>query len=209
MTPFLCTWPNGRPKDYREGFRRSESYKMRHGRGRWARCPCFVASGLLHYYIFKAIWGSCCNILRRPWNSKSVAQQVCLVRDGMRWLGEVGTHSVAPFTTYSESVAITSFFHPSPYQTRYWSAAITARSSARLLVWGWDSPEWPWSPNRPCTLPTSGRLAWGVRKTNPRWVSLAVVKAGAVSIDEKAVALGRLACKAGQAAIRLHEGEEF
>jgi hypothetical protein len=48
-----------------------------------------------------------------------------------------------PKATYSESVAITTLFHPSPSHLLYLRAPITARSSARLLVCDSTLPEGP------------------------------------------------------------------
>ena len=58
-------------------------------------------------------------------------------------------HSVAPLTVYSESVAMTSVSTPSPGQNRNRRAAMTARSSARLLVCSASSPNGPLFSRRP------------------------------------------------------------
>lgn len=58
-------------------------------------------------------------------------------------------HLVAPRTAYSESVAMTSVLNPSPGQCRKRSAAMTARSSARLLVCSPSSPNGPFCSRRP------------------------------------------------------------
>jgi hypothetical protein len=73
-----------------------------------------------------------------------------LLRVTQPFLDQVLAHIVAPLTTYSESVARTRVFNPSPFQKRKRSAAMTARSSARLLLWI------PWSPNGP--LPSNRSL---------------------------------------------------
>jgi hypothetical protein len=56
---------------------------------------------------------------------------------------------VEPSTTYSESVATTRVWNPSPGQYRKRRAAMTARSSARLLVWRLSSPKGPFFSKRP------------------------------------------------------------
>jgi hypothetical protein len=48
----------------------------------------------------------------------------------------VRIHSVAPLATYVLSVTITMRSQPSPHQLRNFSAPMTARSSAWLLVCG-------------------------------------------------------------------------
>ena len=58
-------------------------------------------------------------------------------------------HLVEPSTTYSESVAMTNAWNPSPGQYRKRRAAMTARSSALLLVWMLSSPKGPFFSRRP------------------------------------------------------------
>ncbi len=56
---------------------------------------------------------------------------------------------VAPSTTYEESVAMTRLLKRSSFQLHRRSAAIAARSSARLLVAGLSSPNGPNTSRRP------------------------------------------------------------
>lgn len=80
------------------------------------------------------------------------------------------THFVAPLTTYSESVAMTRRFQPSPNQALNCRAPMTARTSALLLVWGYVSPEGPWVSSRKETSPTATGSPGpdGGRKMNPQ-----------------------------------------
>lgn len=64
-----------------------------------------------------------------------------------------GSHLVAPRTTYSRSVTITTVCQPYPYHSRKSSAAITARSLARLEVCLCMSPHGPFCSSGIAILP--------------------------------------------------------